>query len=395
MKYFTEKLDQNLKKIFLHKTITSLALQFAGSFSIIFLYQIFEENHSYVIFFYLLLALLTALTVPFLGYFINRLSYKKCLIFGSIARLLLWASFFSISYFSWNYGVILVFLSLLFLRFFYWTPFFTEVLTLRKERDHSKSLAFLSSIDLAASVVGPVFSGIILSYFNYSFLYGFGAFLLFFAIFPLRNIEKIKNKFDWNYRKVWKEVLCKKNRYLTTPSVFNGMESMVGFLWPIFIFKVLEGDYLRIGMVMTITSILVIFINFIMGKKMDKLKNEKSMIKYGAWAHSLGWVLKIFAFTPVFIFTMDLYHKISTAVYKGSYDALMGTYMIDRGHLVDEYTVIKEVAFRVGQVFSAGSIILLSNFLDLNELFFIAAFSVLMLNKFSVKPSNILTKRDV
>jgi uncharacterized membrane protein YuzA (DUF378 family) len=86
MIYFSEKIDSNLQKIYLHRIITAVAVQLAGIFSIIFLYQLFENSHQMVIFFYLLLGLTTVIFLPFLGYFINYFSYKTSIILGSLFR---------------------------------------------------------------------------------------------------------------------------------------------------------------------------------------------------------------------------------------------------------------------------------------------------------------------
>jgi hypothetical protein len=71
MTYFKNKMNKGLKVFFLHKILTSMAVQFAGSFSIIFLYGLFDNTFSSVILFYTVLALFSIILVPSVGGIIN------------------------------------------------------------------------------------------------------------------------------------------------------------------------------------------------------------------------------------------------------------------------------------------------------------------------------------
>jgi len=89
MKYFSEKIDINLKKIYFHRAITALAVQLAGIFSVIFLYKFFGYNYVYVILFYVFLGVLTIIFLPLVGKVINKLSYKVTIMLGAFFRLFL------------------------------------------------------------------------------------------------------------------------------------------------------------------------------------------------------------------------------------------------------------------------------------------------------------------
>ena len=380
MVYFSEKLNPDLKKIYFHRIITAVAVQFAGIFSIIFLYELFGNNHQSVILLYVALALATIVVLPTLGYFINRFSYKTSVIVGSLFRLLTWISYFVTSYYDWKFGVIFIAISLVGIRVFYWVPYHTEFITFRKESDHAKSISVLNSINNVVGIFAPFVAGVVLAYFSYNILYGVGIFFLLLAMWPLKNISHLENSFDWKYFEVFNEIKNKKNKAFVLSAMFNGAESMLQFMWPIFIFTLLQGDYLKIGIISTLTTLIVIMLNLIIGKYTDQKKTEKTFLKYGTFLYSIGWFIKIFVTTAGHIFFIDIYHKVSSAIYTGSYHSLMYGYAVDKGHLADEYTLIRETSFRIGQGVSAIIVFFLSFFMSINYLFIVAAFAILLIN---------------
>lgn len=163
-------------------------------------------------------------------------------------------------------------------------------------------------------------------------------------------------------------------------SFFNGLESMVTFIWPIFIFEILQGDYLKIGGIVTATTIVVVIFNFFIGKHADINRNEKTFVKYGTILASLAWFIKIFVSTAMHVFVIDIYHKISSAIYGVSYQSLVYGYQLEKGKLKDEYALIYDLSFRIGQSLSALVLLFLSFLLPMNYFFIIAAIAVLLLN---------------
>ncbi len=380
MKYFSEKIDINLKKIYFHRAITALAVQLAGIFSVIFLYKFFGYNYVYVILFYVFLGVLTIILLPLVGKVINKISYKGTIVLGAFFRLFLWISYALTSFYNWKYGIIFIIISLLGIRIFYWVPYKTDFVTFRKSSDHSKSVSILLSIQNIVGIFAPVLAGFIISTYSYGVLYAIGASFLLLAIWPLREISRIDNKFTWSYLDSFKQLFNKKNKGFVVSSLFNGAESMVVFIWPIFIFEILKGDYLKIGSIATLTTLVVIILNLFIGKYTDKKRNEKTFLKYGTAMVSLAWLIKIFVTTAGQVFFIDIYHKVSSAVYGASYNSLVYGYQSDRGKLVDEYTLVNELSFRIGQTLSGIALLGLSALVSMNFLFIIAAIAVLLTN---------------
>jgi hypothetical protein len=85
------------------------------------------------------------------------------------------------------------------------------------------------------------------------------------------------------------------------------------------------------------------------------------------------------------VFVLDIYHRITSTFYHEPYQSIMYGYAVDRGHLVDEYTAIREVSFRYGQLVFGILILILSIFLTINYLFILASIAVLFINSAPIK----------
>lgn len=86
------------------------------------------------------------------------------------------------------------------------------------------------SIQNIVGIFAPVLAGFIISTYSYGVLYAIGASFLLLAIWPLREISRIDNKFTWSYLDSFKQLFNKKNKGFVVSSLFNGAESMVVFI---------------------------------------------------------------------------------------------------------------------------------------------------------------------
>lgn len=373
----------------MHKVISSIAVQLTVTFSAIFLYKFFNNNHESVIWLNIIISLASFIIFFFIKSIIDFMGYKKSMIIGSVFRFFLWVSFFLTSYYSWEYGIYLIGLSIIGVRIFYWTPSHTEFISLRKEVDHSKSVSLKMIIRNMTGIVAPVVSGVIISFYSFSVLYGIGALFLIAAIYPLTKLEKLNNIFEWNAKRFFKESFSKKDTRFKAAAFFEGGQSMVSLIWPIFIYELTNGDFLKIGIISSVTTLIVISLSLYIGKIIDRKKKGSKILKYGTFLHGIGWIVKIFITSVFHIFVMDIYHKVTRAIYSNSFDSLWYGYAFDRKNLVDEFIAIREIFIMLGQIVFGLLLLGFSVFVELNWLFILGAISILFYNIVPEQNNNI------
>jgi len=160
----------------------------------------------------------------------------------------------------------------------------------------------------------------------------------------------------------------------------NGAENAVGIIiWPIFIWKLLEGDYAAVGTVSSLIVVVTIVLQLTVGKYTD-IFDKRRMIHWGSFLYALGWIAKIFVLTSFHIFIAGAYHKFVQIFKDTPFDALNYEIMADHGHYVDEFTVLKEISVQLGKTLMLLFILLIALSFGLNWTFALAALASLFIN---------------
>lgn len=383
MIHFKQNIRPEVKSIYTHRTIVILAGSFFGTFGIIFLYEILNKSLINLALFSAASSLGYIFILPFTKKIIEKIGgFKEMIIVGTIMNTLLLLSYLITSYFNLSWGWVLILLTMIFLRVFYWVPMHTELSEISTKENRGHMLANMRIIANAVGILSPAISGFIISEYGFysTFLIGFLISLL--AVIPLLHLqEKTKKEVSWNSKKIIKEFINPLNRKFILALYARGVEVSVGLVvWPIFIYELLKGDFLTIGILSTGITLIVILINILQGKISDKNKLRNKMMKYGTFFYSFGWFLRIFATTATYIFIIDIYQRMSHGFSFISFDAFVYDYISDQGNLVDEYTILREAALHFGKITGFILIIIGSLLLPLNYLFVIAVLATIALN---------------
>jgi len=108
------------------------------------------------------------------------------------------------------------------------------------------------------------------------------------------------------------------------------------------------------------------------GNLLDRIKKTK-LVKIGTVLNSSAWLIKIAVGTAMQVFLSSLYHTLASIVLRTSIETLVYEKAADRGHYIDEYTLIKEMAIHAGKVLSLIVIAILLVFFPLQAAFIVAA----------------------
>jgi len=161
----------------------------------------------------------------------------------------------------------------------------------------------------------------------------------------------------------------------------DGIESGVGMvIWPIFIYELLNGNFVSIGIISTLTIAITVILELSIGKHADKKKNKRDILRFNSILYSIGWIAKMFVITGFQIFLADAYHKITQALSKNALAAITYDITADEGHYVDEFTVLKEMALHIGRSTLYVIAIILLFVIDIQWLFLLAAMATLAVN---------------
>lgn len=242
-------------------------------------------------------------------------------------------------------------------------------------------MAFLQASGIVIAFLMPLVAGLILTFYSYDFFFLLSIVIFLLSVVPILSIKNAEEKFSWSYLETFKKFFAKNNRAYLLSLFANSAENTIAVVvWPLFVFTVLQGSYIKVASVAAFTTLAVFVTLLFVARLADKKKVKKKVVKYGAYMNALAWLAKITVATFQQIFFIDAYQKISKAFYRSSFEALSYDYVADKGHFKDEFTALREMAISLGRFFTCILIIALSFLLPLQALFVVAALATLFVN---------------
>lgn len=373
--------------LFAGRSILFISSGLLGIFVPIFLFNAFGGNFQILLLFYLISYLLYGLLVPFGAQFLNRFGFKKALIISTV-----WGALFytTLSLIEQTAGdnttlfITLIALSLVFqllARIFYWLPYHIDFAKFTDKESRGEKVGLLFASLTLFGVVGPVGAGYIIEHYGFLVLFGIAIALFILAMFPFAIVPRTNEKFVWGYMETLRRVFDRENRSLSISLMASGAEDVVGIVvWPVFIYLLLQGNYMEVGAVSGFIVGATVALQIAAGKYIDKMTDKARMLKWGSVLYALGWVFKAFVITAFHVFVAGLYQNLTKILTRTSFDTIFYELVADKGHYVDEYTVLREVAIQLGRVLMLLAVIGLTLVFAIKWTFLLAAGAALLVN---------------
>jgi hypothetical protein len=267
-------------------------------------------------------------------------------------------------------------------RLFHWVPFHTDfaLFTTAGKRGKQVSLSFAAIAFMGA--VGPIAAGFIIAQAGYTALFGTIIALLIAATISYAYVPETPTHFDWSWRETWRHFRSKRRRGLMVGEFANGAETIVNIVvWPIFLYTILNGDLFSIGALSTVIVGVTIILQLLLGKYLDRKGHDKRRtLRVGSFLYAIGWIFKIFVLSAAQVFFVGLYHNIVRIFSHTPFSAIVYDMSADQGSLVDEYTVIREMANHLGRTVALVGVSILTLFVPIGWTFTLAVAASLALN---------------
>lgn len=376
---YSFKLSRDFKILCFYQTMIALANGMMGLFLPIFLFQQFNSSIYLVIIFYLIGRLLYALLVPFGAMMMNKIGLRMAMLIGRGMCI----PFYVFLYFFHNDPLlfaILANIALLFFRLLYWVPYHIDFVSFTDGKHRGRQMSYLAVLGYLVSIGGPLLAGILLTQFSFNPLFIIVIFINALALIPLSKLTEVKAKFEFSYKQTFKELFKRGNRRLNLACFADGAQTMVGvMIWPIFIYQILEHEYMAVGAVTALIIIGTILFQLLIGKYTDEYPKRKLM-HIGSSFYALGWLAKAFVATAFQVFVVGAFHSLMAIILRTPFDALRYEQIGNTGSYVDEYTVLREMSMSMGWVLMGVLLMILIGLVGLQIAFLIAAGFSLLVN---------------
>jgi len=377
-------LSRNLRALILSNAIRGVAGSIVTLFGVIFFYEQFGNSISKVLLLYAILYFGFTLITHFGAKLIQKIGMKRMMIFA-----ILFLTGSHLVRVFWEFNPVIMF-TLYFLFFtgykgLFWIPCHVELASFSQKGSRGRQFAVLGNLIDVLSILMPIISGYVLLKYGYYAMFYLSSFFVLISVIPLFFIEETKEVYEWSGLRLIKELFQKENRSVVLGNLGYGIESAVSqIIWPVFIFVLLSGNYLSVGIVVSLVILTTIVLRTIMGSLTDRLGNKASL-GIGSFIQISGWLSRIFVTGGVGVYLADSYYRVGKEINLVPFNASIYDEAEYNDDYIDEYTVMRETALLIGKGGMAFVSILLIQFFSIQTTFIIAAFSVLLIPLVSQK----------
>ena len=357
-----------------------------GVFLPIFLFEFFGTNATIYFIFLLVLYSLRIPTFVLVAKTFEHIGLKVAMIIGTVA----WVIYYGLIAYLDQVGTLpyvalgLAAVSLTVIVTFYWAPFHTDFATFSKKGKRGREVGIMYAAKFIIGVGGPLLGGWLVSIHSYGLAFLVGIVLVLASIVPLLFVPKVKTKYEFGFLESFKELFSKRERPMFISMFANGAESVVAYaVWPVFLFLVLDGRYLDIGIFTALIVVVNVLLQLFVGKTIDTKKSSKKLLKVGVDLHALGWLAKAFVSSVGGVFAAATFHGFGSIIMRTPLDVMMYEKAADAGHYIDEFTVLREVAISFGRIALLATMVVLSLWFSVQAAFVLAAIASLFISLFS------------
>jgi len=318
-----------------------------GLISIFVPIYLYNLNYSIIdiLLYYLLVSICILILINFLVKFISKIGVKHSI---SISIPFLIIYFLGLNILENTPFLFFVLPIILAARtIFYNIGYHLNYLEHSNAKKRGKEISILVSLPLLASLLSPLLGGLLITYFDYHYLYATGSIILAASILPLLLSGDQKEKMNFRISDAYKLIVNKKNRNTMISFMGYAPSATIGVvIWPIFLITILT-NVKSVGFVASLTSILTLAIFFFIEKRDDK-RSKKDIIKKRSFLHVLGWIARIFASSTLSAFLIDTYKKLSFKLLHVQWSSY--AYSIAKRQNYFKFVVAREIFFNISRI---------------------------------------------
>ena len=236
---------------------------------------------------------------------------------------------------------------------FFWPAFHSEMALNGTKSHRGSEVGTLQIITTILRSFGPFIGGVILGTLGYWDLLITISVIVSIGLIPLLFTQDIKLKnYDFGFRDYIRLIKSKKHNLAKIAFAAEGIEghALGVFIWPIIVFLLLGQDFVKLGILLTVVSLIGVMFIFYFKKYIDK-NNKNKILKVTTKLLSLHWFFKalILSFGGVFLFFVESLSKLIGGVFGLSFMSIFYNNAKKAGEYMD-YIILRELYLHVTKI---------------------------------------------
>ncbi len=332
--------NRELNELYASMTIRAFAMGMIGIFVPIYLLKL-DYSLGSVFFFYALAYAFNALFIIPAAAFSAKYGFKHS-IFMSIPFLIaLYLLLYSLGTFQWP--LLLLAAAFGINRAFFWMGYHIDFSKFSDKENRWGEVGFARMLFFGSHFLGPLVGGIFLAIFDFKALFVLVIVLLLISVVPLFLSKDTHEPMYFSIDKIFTYSRVREGLAFIGRGIETGVSLVI---WPIFIFFSILNSFTALGLVATLS----LFFSVVAAALTGAVSNSRRglVLKVGALATSVIWILKTFVTTPLQVYVIDAFHGIVRAFVTVPLDALSYD-KANRSGIV-EYIIFRETFVEIGRV---------------------------------------------
>lgn len=248
---------------------------------------------------------------------------------------------------------------------FFWISYHIDF---SKVKDKDKCGSEISKLQILMALVSagaPFVGGVIATHYGIDLVFAMTIVFLALAVIPLFKTGEPHIPHSLNFNKI------KLRKIYPDFISYGGLgidSAGALIIWPLFIFLILKS-YQSVGMVESLTLIVVVLVTYLAGRKIDS-EDKKKVLQRSSLLNGLAWVIKSFVRSISQIIFLNLIMAVTYPFYSLSFFSQYYLHA-DEGSRV-EYITWMEIAILIFRLFFFLLLALLAIYYDIKTVLMIA-----------------------
>ena len=228
----------------------------------------------------------------------------------------------------------------------WWFSYHFSFVNLGERKQLGKEVGVAQTLGILATIVAPIFGGIILNFSNSLSFYLIGMILIVFSLISILFFRRLEKVTSVSFFDIKNEAKKRKNDLLAFIGG-GGEEIIYSVAWPLMLFYVFK-NLLLLAEFSSLVMLMAAIVYYITGIIVDQTNKEK-LEKIGVFSVSSSWLGKALFQTPLTLSIFDTIHKVLNSFF------VLPLMVIAYSHAQSDqerYIAFRECAWKIGNIFA-------------------------------------------
>jgi len=348
---FNKLLSDSMSKIYIYQAFLTFSKSMIGIFVPVYLYKLGFSVVD-IILYSLGNSLTYLIMIPLSVKIIKSIGFKNTILLSTPIYII---HLLCLNYLGYN-GI---FFHLAWLTFgiyaaIFWPAMHSEIAANSSKKHVGSQLGTLQIITTLVATSAPFIGGIFLETLSYWYLLIFASVLILLGTLPMIFSKDVElQKYDFNFSDYLRLIKKNKNGLIYSKIAFasEGVEWLLNLsIWPILVFIFLSKNFLKLGILISIVSLISIIIVMYFKKIVDSNKKSKYLNLITKFL-SLNWFLRSFIlfFSSFFLYFVETMSKIILNMFNMSFMSIFYNNAKKVGYM--DYIILREIYLHGTKIF--------------------------------------------